>query len=458
MYLRLSRLGSNCSTSRCPVTRSFVQFDAATFLQFTQKRQLSKTPAKKVVKTEIMKKTSSTPHPSIWMILYFPFGALGGYVGVALTFMATKSGLSITEASLLIASQMLINWLKWLWAPAVDMTLSPKRWYMISTVLSAVGVFAMSIVPLRQDTLLLLLVVVAGANLINSVVGMSVESMMTSLTPKDQVGRVSSWFQAGNLGGAGLGGALGLYLLEHVSQSWISGAVMGVLFLFCCFALLPIPKIPSHKSAGGAIAAVKKVTHDFWISLKAPIGLLTAFLCFLPVSTGSAQGTLAQSAVAAFWKAGATEVELVQGLLSGLITTAGCFVGGWICNKINSRIAYSIFGIFLALVAIGMALSPATTIMYIAWNIVYAFGVGLSYAAFTAMVLIAIDKGTAATGYNVYASLSNFPIWWMGLLLAFVAEKTNPRMMLWTEAGLGIIGVIAFLAVERNFRKRNSRK
>ena len=400
-----------------------------------------------------MKKAIQVPHPSLWMILYLPFGALGGYVAVALTFMATKSGLSISEASLLIASQMLINWLKWLWAPAVDMSLSPKRWYLISTVLSSVGVFAMSVVPLKESTLPLLLVIVASANLINSVVGMSVESMITSLTPKDQVGRVSSWFQAGNLGGAGLGGALGLYLLEHVSQPWVSGAVMGVVFLLCCFALLPLPQLPIHKSEGSPLAAVKKVGRDFWVSLKAPLGMLTAFLCILPVSTGAAQGTLAQSAVAAFWKAGAGEVELVQGLLSGLITAAGCFAGGWVCNRINSRIAYALFGIFLALIAIGMAVSPATTVMYIAWNIVYAFGVGLSYAAFTAMVLIAIDKGTAATGYNVYASLSNFPIWWMGLLLGFVAEKTNPRTMLWTEAVLGLIGVVAFLGVERKFKK-----
>ena len=33
-----------------------------------------------------------------------------------------------------------------------------------------------------------------------------------------------------------------------------------------------------------------------------------------------------------------------------------------------------------------MALSPATVTMYMAWSLAYAFGVGLSYAAFTAVV------------------------------------------------------------------------
>ena len=40
------------------------------------------------------------PHPVVWTILYIPFGALGGFVSVALTFLATRHGLSITEGSL----------------------------------------------------------------------------------------------------------------------------------------------------------------------------------------------------------------------------------------------------------------------------------------------------------------------------------------------------------------------
>jgi hypothetical protein len=78
------------------------------------------------------------------------------------------------------------------------------------------------------------------------------------------------------------------------------------------------------------------------------------------------------------------------------------------------------------------------------------------YAAFTAMVLMAIEKDAAATGYNVYASLSNFPLWWMGLLLGFVAQRKGPRLMLFTEAILGVIGVILFLTINRSFQKEET--
>jgi MFS family permease len=389
------------------------------------------------------------PHPIVWTILYIPFGALGGFIGVALTFLATEHGLSITEGSLIIGSQMLVSWLKWLWAPVVDVSLSPKRWYVISTGFSAAGVFAMSAIPLGKGTLAILLLTIALVNVINSVVGMAVEAMIASITPDDQVGRVSAWFQTGNLGGTGLGGALGLFLIQHLPQPWMAGAIMGVLFLACCLALLPLPAIAAHAGHVGPVEAVQTVARGFWNMIKARAGMLTAILCIVPVATGAAQGTLTQSEVAGFWGAGAGHVALVQGLLSGVITAVGCFIGGWMCNRMNARAAYAVFGVVLALIAAGMAVSPNTVSMYVVWNMIYAMGVGLSYAAFTAMVLVAIGRSAAATGYNVFASLSNFPTWWLGLLLGWTADHLGPRVMLMTEAGLGVVGVFVFVAIGR---------
>jgi MFS family permease len=394
------------------------------------------------------------PHPIVWLILYIPFGALGGFVTVALTFLATQHGLSIAEGSLIIGSQLLINWLKWIWAPIVDITLSPKRWYVIATAFSALGVIAMSATPLGKETLGLLLGIIALANLINSVVGMAVEAMIASLTPANQIGRASAWFQAGNLGGNGLGGALGLFLIQRLPQPWMSGAIMGLLFMACCFALLPVPHISARVSHSSSAEAVKSVVINLCGIVKTREGFLTALLCMLPVATGAAQGVLTQSAVAAHWGAGAGQVELVQGLLAGVITALGCFLGGWFCDRMRPRMAYAAFGIALAAIAVAMAYSPATILMYITWNMIYSFGVGLSYAAFTAMVLVVIGKSAAATGYNVFASLSNFPLWWLGLLLGWVADHRGPTVMLVTEAVLGVLGVLLFVVSNRLIKPR----
>ena len=386
------------------------------------------------------------PHPFVWTVLYLPFGALTGFVTVALTFLATKHGLSISEGALLNGAQMVTQWLKWLWAPIVDITLTPRKWYVLSTAASALGILAMSMVPLGPDTLGILLAIIAAASLINSAVGMAVEALIAQATPPDQVGRVSAWFQAGNLGGTGLGGALGLFLITHLPKPWMGGAVMGVLFMLCCFALYFTPKHDSLHENMTSLEAVKGVVRDLGKMLRTKGGLLSAILCVLPVGTGAAQVVLTQADVAAFWGAGAKEIEWLQGLTVGAVTAIGCFAGGWLCQRMAPRTAYAVVGIALALIASGMAICPATVLMYVVWNVIYAFGVGLSYAAFSAVVLSAMGIGSGATKYNIYASLANFPIWWLGLVLGVAAQHWGARRMLLVEAGFGVIGVAIFAA------------
>lgn len=389
-----------------------------------------------------------TPHPVVWTILYLPFGAFSGFVGVGLTFLATRHGMSISEGALLNGAQLATQWLKWLWAPVVDITLTPRRWYVLATGASALGVLAMSAVPLGPETLPVLLAIIAVASLVRSVVGMAIESLIAASTPPDQIGRVSAWFQAGNLGGNGLGGALGLFLLVNLPKPWMAGAVMAALFVLCTLVLRHTTN-PSHghgDASAGTLEAVKGVFGDVRKMLRTKGGLLSAVLCVLPVGTGAAQGVLAQAKVAALWGAGEREVELLQGLASGFVTAIGCFAGGWLCQRIVPRTAYALIGVALAVIATAMAISPATVTMYVVWSMVYAFGVGLAYAAFTAVVLSAIGQGSAATKYNFYASLSNFPIWWLGLALGVAADRWGARNMLLAEAALGVAGVVIFAA------------
>jgi hypothetical protein len=84
---------------------------------------------------------------------------------------------------------------------------------------------------------------------------------------------------------------------------------------------------------------------------------------------------------------------------------------------------------------------------------VYAFVTGLAFSAFTAVVLDAMGHGAGATKYNVFASLANFPIWWVGLALGVAAERWGARNMLFTEATFGVMGVGVFLSVLLRVRR-----
>ena len=114
------------------------------------------------------------------------------------------------------------------------------------------------------------------------------------------------------------------------------------------------------------------------------------------------------------------------------------------CDRMDRKIAYVLFGLLQALCAVGMAYSPHTEIMYISWTSLYSLTLGLSYAGFSAFVFEAIGKGAAATKFTVYASLSNAPIYYMTIINGWAHTHYGPTGMLNTEAAFGVLGIILF--------------
>lgn len=386
--------------------------------------------------------TLKPPHPGCYTILIIPFGAMSGYVSVAMAFLCTRFELTVEQGAFLIASGMLPHVWKFLWAPVVDTTLSRKRWYLISAALCAVGITAMSAIPMSSANMNLLEGVIFTANLASTFLGMSVEGLMAHATPPDQRGRVGGWFQAGNLGGAGLGGGAGLWMATHLPSPWMSGAALGLFFMAGSVALWFVPEAAAEKRVGGLLPAVGGVVVELWQMIKSRAGLLCAVLCVLPMNTGAAAGVLAQAKVAANWGVAEDTVSLVNGLLNGAVSALGCLAASPLCTRFGSRMVYAAVALLMASVSVAMALAPFTPASYVSFTLVYAFVVGLSYTAFTGFVLDAIGKGAAATKYNAFASLSNAPITYMGLVLAWAQTHWGEKGLLYSDAAAGVFGLI----------------
>jgi hypothetical protein len=385
------------------------------------------------------------PHPVVYTILTVPFGASSGFVSVALAFLATKSGLTVEDGAALVAASLFPNVWKFFWAPIADTTLTRRRWYLVAAGTVAATMFAMALVPLGPATLGLMKTLVLASSFAATFLGFAIEGLIAHVTPEEQRGRVSGWFQAGNLGGSGLGGGLGLWLLEHAPAPWMAGLALATTLLACSTALFALPDVPAEPRAGSVVASVRHVAADLWEVARSRGGRLAAVLCFVPLGTGAASGVLAQASVAAQWGAGEREVALVQGLLTGFVAMAGCLAGGFACSRwLGGRAAYAAFGTAMALSTAIAAVLPATVGVFVGFNLVYAFITGLSYAAFSAFVLDAIGAGHAATKYNGFASLSNAPIWYTGLLLARAETTWGPRGMLLAESALGVVGLALF--------------
>jgi MFS family permease len=150
------------------------------------------------------------------------------------------------------------------------------------------------------------------------------------------------------------------------------------------------------------------------------------------------------AAIAKEWGAGADEVALVSGLLSGLVSIPGCIAGGFLADRMDRKLAYALFGVVSAASAVAMALGPRTPMAFLVFVCLYNLIIGFCYGAYSAVTLEAIGKGAAGTKYNLIASISNVPILVITLVDGWADTRFGGGGMLWVEAGLGIAAVAVY--------------
>src|SRR5262249_37906759 len=150
------------------------------------------------------------------------------------------------------------------------------------------------------------------------------------------------WFQAGNLGGGGIGGGVGLWLAPHLPTQWVGFAILAGACLFCTFGLLFLPRAASTIRGENLRPTLAGLFPDVWNVAKSRAGFLALFLCLLPIGSGAASNLW--SAVASDWHVTANTVALVTGVLGGLLSAIGCLIGGWICDRMNRKSSYVLYG------------------------------------------------------------------------------------------------------------------
>jgi MFS family permease len=384
------------------------------------------------------------PHPALYLILYLPFGIAFGYVTVTLGWLLSHAGASVAAIAGLAGMGLLANSWKVLWAPVVDTTLTAKAWYMIAVTGTAASLAGIAFLPLRTDLLPVFGWLVLASSVMATVTTMSVERFMAINTPDELKGQAGGWSQAGNLGGAGLGGGAGLWLAAHSGHPWISGAVLAVA---CMASAAPLRWLaePGRVADGRSYRETLNETgRDVLTLVRTRIGLLACFIMLLPIGSGGLQQLW--GAIAKDWNAGADEVALVGGLLSGLVSIPGCILGGYLADRMDRKRAYAVFGLALAAVAVGMAVAPHTPAAFMAFACLYNFVVGFCYGAYSAVTLEAIGQGAAATKFNLISSISNVPILVVTLVDGWAETRFGATGMLLTEAGLGV-GAVAIYSL-----------
>jgi MFS transporter, PAT family, beta-lactamase induction signal transducer AmpG len=394
-------------------------------------------------------------HPSVYAGLYLPFGAVNGYLTVAIAYQLAQTGVSAESIGVLIALYFIPHTWKFLWAPIVDMTLSSKRWYVIGAALSALGALGMAVCSAGPVDLTALTVAAVMASLATTLLGMAVEALIAHSTSPAQQGRAGGWLQAGNFAGVGIGGGAALWLATHVGRAWITGAALGTCSLLCCLGLTLIRE--SHRGPrGGSIAAgTREVLRDVWSVTRSPRGYLALLVLFLPIGSPGASALF--SVISDDWHTSATTVELANGTLSGVLSLLGCLAGGYLSDLINRKLAYLVYGLLLGLCALAMALAPHDQTNYILFVLLYSFISGVCYAGFSAVTLEAIGGGVAANKYSVFACLANIPTAYLAAIEGWARTHHGVNAFLYVDFAAPIVGALIYATAVLRSSNRSER-
>jgi MFS family permease len=398
-------------------------------------------------------------HPAVFGVLVIPFGLAVGYSTVAVPFLLKARGMEIGAIATVTALAGWPHGWKFLWAPALDAGWKRRSWFIGAVLVTAAALAATNFVdPIAHLTLYTAVLAIGQAAVATS--SAAVDALMAIALPNEKKGAAAGWSMAGNLGGTGVGGALALWLAQHVSPG-LTASVLATACAACIFpALLIVERPPEKHPLGRAFINLAK---DVWQSIKTREGWTGLLICLSPVGTGAATGLF--SAVAEDYHAGEWHVELVNGVLGGIVGAIGCLIGGYLADRMNRRLCYVLAGALTSVFAIAMAFGPATPRAFAFGCLAYQFANGIAYAAFAAFVLEMIGHGPGVTTkYALLVGASNQAIsyvqWLDGKGYDWGAKRAiggRAGMLgmdvLSTVMGIAILGSVVFF-LRRSDRSR----
>ena len=390
-------------------------------------------------------------NPFYIFFLVLPYGISSGFVSVTLPFLLTKNNFPVVMTAAIVSAGVASNVWRFLWAPVADLTLTLRKWYWIGVVACTSTLLWLCITPLTIKGEFLLIVIVFVSQVSATFVVLPVGGIMAHRIEETKKGMAAGWYQAGNLGGVGIGGGAGLWLATHYSLM-VAGVVLCAASVVCALVVQLIKDVECNKE-NTIMHQTVLMGKDLLSMVRIPIVLFILIVFLMPMGTGAASNLF--SAIAGDWKTDADTVALATGLLSGVVSAVGCVIGGWFADKWGVWIGYFGSVTIGALVALGMAGLPYLPIMYIGGVLFYAFGLGLVNASFSALTLYATGKKNAATKYALLSSLSNIPIVYMTEVDGWGHDKYGSKGMLVLESALCLLFVVICLFFLKKMKERN---
>jgi len=392
----------------------------------------------------------ATARPVTFLFLVLPYGISSGFLAVTLPYLLVNNGFSVAEAAAITAIGLTANVWRFIWAPLADMLLSLHKWYLIGTVLCATAFLILFFIPVEKGSKTILTIVVLFLQMAATMVISPVGGFMAKTVNEEKKGRAGGWYQAGNLGGAGIGGGAGVWLSVYFSFS-ITVIVFAFTVLLCALALFFLPQVYAEKG--------KNLKDQFGILVsdirdlaRSANAVFTTLIVLTPIGIGAS--SFMWSSVGDNWHVNSDTVALIAGTLNGIVCAAGSVAGGWIADKLGRWTAFFSAGIFMASVTCILSVSAYVPLSYIIGVLCYAFTFGMANAGFSTIILHAIGKGMASTKYALISSLGNIPTVYMTAFNGWMHDAYGIKYMLLGETFIGLFFVIIAIIVLKQLKMK----
>ncbi|MDI9364360.1 MAG: MFS transporter [Flavobacterium sp.] len=389
--------------------------------------------------------------PYYFFFLVLPYGISIGFATVVLPYLLTQKGFTVAQAASIVAIGVSSNIWRFLWAPIADITLSLRKWYWIGVSACTATLLILCLIPYNTKQILLLTAIVFLSQVAATFVVLPLGGLMALRVAPTKKGRAGGWYQAGNLGGVGLGGGAGLWLANNYNLT-VVGIVLCLLCIAVALVITQVADVKREKTST-LLLEIGVMGTELLRMIKVPILLFVLLLICMPIGTAGIANLW--SAVANDWHASPNTIALVTGALSGVVSALGCVAGGWIADKKGVWWAYLGSGGLFALITLAMALLPYKSEFYIFGVLSYALCYGLINAAFSALALYATGTKLAATKYAMISSLANIPVVYITYIDGLVHDKYGSKYMLVVEAVVALVFVVvAVLVLQSLFAKK----
>jgi MFS family permease len=392
-----------------------------------------------------------------WLVglCYIPFGFYTGFVSTALPLLLTARGVTLDRVAQIVFVAMLPSFSSWVFTPLVDCGLHRKTWALllaaVTAACQAADVFLLD--KSHQVTLMVLLVM---GQLAAQLYGSALGGMTPSMVDEQHQGSVSGWLNVANLGGAALGGMIGIFAV----QRWTLGAAAALLA-----AMILIPAIVLQFLAGEDREPRRPgemfggLLKDIWTISKTKQALLGFMIFVVPAAAFAAQNLF--SGLGRDFGSGDTQVAWITGAGVAIACTLGSLVGGWMCDRMDRRMLFVGTGVVSAAATLGMAFGPRVGWVFATGVLAYNVLAGVNYAAASAVAfeIMGLNNPLAATQYAMLMASCNvaieFAVWADGRGY----HRWGATGMLCTDAALGLgCGTLMMTVLAWNARREKMRR